>query len=55
MKGIIIMDKAHEKMWSNTKDYYTNLLTTNISDEEKSWYERRVASCDNLLSTLKIS
>ena len=55
MKGIIIMDKAHEKMWSNTKDLYTKLLATNISDEKKSWYERRIASCDNLLTIFKVS
>lgn len=45
------MDKAHEKMWLNTKDYYTKLLETEISDIEKSWYERRIKSCENLLTT----
>lgn len=55
MKGIITMDKAHEKMWSDTKDHYTELLKTDISEDEKSWYDRRVASCDNLLSAFKIS
>ena len=49
------MDKAHEKMWLNTKSFYTKLLTSDIPDYEKSWYERRIKSCDSLLSTFKIS
>jgi hypothetical protein len=54
-RSIINMDKAHEKMWLKTKSYYTDLIKSNISDEEKSWYERRVRSCDNLLNIFKIS
>jgi hypothetical protein len=49
------MDKAHEKMWTSTKEYYEELLQSDASDLEKSWYERRVKSCDNLLSVFKIS
>ena len=49
------MDKSHEKMWSNTKAHYTKLLKTDISVDEQSWYERRIASCDNLLTTFKVS
>mgnify|MGYP006110129527 FL=1 len=48
------MDKAHEKMWLKTKSYYTDLIKSS-SDPEKSWYERRVKSCDNLLNTFKVS
>ncbi len=44
------MDKAHEKMWSNTKEYYEELLQTDITDLEKTWYERRVKSCESLLT-----
>ena len=55
MRRSIIMDKAHEKMWSDTKDHYTKLLATDISEDEKSWYERRIASCENLLTVFKVS
>jgi len=44
------MDKAHEKMWTSTKDYYEELLQTDITDLEKTWYERRVKSCESLLT-----
>lgn len=55
MRRSIRMDKAHEKMWSDTKDHYTKLLLTDISVDEQAWYERRITSCDNLLTIFKVS
>ena len=45
------MDKAHEKTWTNTKEYYEILLKHVTNSEEEGWFRRRVKSCQDLLDT----